>query len=132
MTRNIRLDAEALLQHSSWISVLARRLVRGEAEDLVQDTWLAALNRPPTSGVPLRPWLERVVRNLASKRLRGDRHRSDREFRAGGEGRELPPLPTPDELVARSEEQRAVEIDRPVRLGHIESAPIAESPRPQR
>ncbi|NOT31982.1 MAG: RNA polymerase subunit sigma, partial [Planctomycetes bacterium] len=38
---------------------LARQLVRGEAaaEDLVQETFLRALERPPVSATALRAWL---------------------------------------------------------------------------
>ena len=40
---------EDLLRHSAWVQALARTLVRDAdlAEDLVQETWLAALRRPP-------------------------------------------------------------------------------------
>lgn len=57
---------EELLEHAAWIRRLARRLVQGEAraDDLVQETWLAALRAAPRGG-PLRPWLARVARNFA-------------------------------------------------------------------
>ena len=42
------LDLESLLRHSDWLTSLARRLVvSSRADDLVQDTWLAALRNPP-------------------------------------------------------------------------------------
>lgn len=61
-----------LLAHSTWVRRLARSLVASEAdaEELVQDTWVAALRRPPVEGSPARPWLARVVRNLAARRWR--------------------------------------------------------------
>ncbi len=61
------LALEELLAQASWLRRLARRLVAGEdaAEDLVQETWLAALRHPPADGAA-RPWLARVARRLAS------------------------------------------------------------------
>lgn len=72
---------EALLEHAQWVTKLARDLVRDRhvAEDIVQETWLAFLRRPPGRGHALRPWLARVVRNQASMYLRGRGARSARE-----------------------------------------------------
>lgn len=63
---------EELLAHQDWIRRLARAIVadEGSAEDVVQDTWLAALRHPPATDRPLRPWLASVVRNFARQRLR--------------------------------------------------------------
>ena len=60
------ITAEQLLQHSQWAQSLARHLVgdAAEAEDLVQDAWMAALKGPPPEGA-IRPWLGGVMRNLA-------------------------------------------------------------------
>ena len=46
---------EDLLAHSQWARALARTLVRdaATAEDLVQETWVAALKRPPRADRPL-------------------------------------------------------------------------------
>ena len=68
---------EELLEHEGWVQGLARSLVHdpAAAEDLVQETWLAALRRPPMNDRPLRPWLGRVVRNFASERRRRDSRR---------------------------------------------------------
>ena len=53
---------ESLLEHSTWIRGLAAQLASdpGTADDLVQKTWLAALQRPPGSARDprsLRRWL---------------------------------------------------------------------------
>ncbi|MBI5432597.1 MAG: sigma-70 family RNA polymerase sigma factor [Planctomycetes bacterium] len=73
MTNSRPLDPEALLAEAAWVRALARSLVRGdEVDDLVQDTWTAALERRPdveTAG-GLRAWLGRVTRNLAIDRRR--------------------------------------------------------------
>ena len=57
-------------RNASWIRALAARLIsdEGGAEDLAQETWLAALQRSPSADRSLRPWLTRVARNLAAKR----------------------------------------------------------------
>jgi len=59
-------DLSELLSESAWLERLAYRLVRDAdlADELVQDTWLALLRKPPREGVPLRPWMVRVMKNL--------------------------------------------------------------------
>lgn len=72
---------EELLQHAGWLGALAASLVAdpASADDLVQDTYVAALKRPPSGGRELEPWLARVVRNFAKKRVRGEVRRTARE-----------------------------------------------------
>jgi RNA polymerase sigma-70 factor (ECF subfamily) len=74
-------DIAELLQHSSWIRRLARSLVRDDAaaDDLVQETWMAALRSPPRAGETVRPWLAEVLRNLLRARFRSDIRRTRRE-----------------------------------------------------
>ena len=61
----------ALLSHAEFVRRLARSLLHDEAaaEDVVQETYLAALVRPPrvTGEATARAWLARVVRNLSSE-----------------------------------------------------------------
>jgi DNA-directed RNA polymerase specialized sigma24 family protein len=88
---------ETLLAHRAWLRTLAARLVGpGLADDLVPETWLAALRRPPDPARAARPWLATVARRLA-RRL----SRSHGTRQAGVE----PPDPAPptDELLARVE-----------------------------
>ncbi len=61
-----------LLEHRAWVRRLAGSFVRDEAsvDDLEQETWLAALRRPPRREGALRGWLSRVVRGRASNALR--------------------------------------------------------------
>jgi RNA polymerase sigma-70 factor (ECF subfamily) len=82
-------DVSELLQHSAWIRHLARVLVRDEAlaDDLVQETWLAALRSPPRAGEPARPWLAEVLRNALRMRLRGEGRRRRREEASAGDAR---------------------------------------------
>ena len=76
-----RPDLDELLLHEAFVRRLARSLVGDEhqAEDLVQDTWVAALEHGPDMHV--RGWLGSVVRRIWSKELRGEerRHRRERE-----------------------------------------------------
>jgi len=61
-----------------------------DADDLVQETWLRALEHPPPDlAAPLRPWLARVAINLSRDALR-------RRRRRGYAGSWLP-SPVPDE-----------------------------------
>ncbi len=77
-------DWDALLAHTGWIRELARRLAAdaSSADDLVQRTWVAALERPPEAGTPIRRWLAVVLRNLARQDRRRDGRRASREFAA--------------------------------------------------
>lgn len=111
---------ETLLEHATWLRRLAAGLVgdRTVADDLVQDTWLAALTHPPDQSRSVRPWLARVVRNAARFRWRGDANRVAREAVAA-EGMETM-SPTSEELLARHELQQLLaklvgELDEPFR-----------------
>lgn len=101
-------DTEALLRESGWVRALAHRLAEDHqrADDLAQETLVAALQRPRAEGVPLRRWLAAVMRNLWRQERRGELRRVDREVRVSlpeADGAE----PTSD-LVARLEGHRAV------------------------
>ncbi len=60
---------------------LARGLVRSDAdaEDLVQDAWVAALRSPPDDERRLGGWLRRTLRNLAADRRLGEARRARHE-----------------------------------------------------
>ena len=62
------IDPAQLLEHAGWMKHLARSLVgEDQAEDVVQQVWLAGLQRPPSPGRGLRSWLAAVVRKNAAK-----------------------------------------------------------------
>ena len=85
----------------AWLRRLARALLRDQdAEDLVQDAWLAAAERPPAEDRPLRPWLGGLLRNLAKMRARARRRREAREAKAA---ELVEPATTPNDLVERVE-----------------------------
>lgn len=71
-------DLEAL---SRQLRALAQHLVHDSAaaDDLVQEAWLAALNRPPEQIAGLGAWLRVVLRNLAARRSRRELLRQDAE-----------------------------------------------------
>lgn len=65
------LEAEAR-SHERDLWALCYRMTgsAADAEDLVQETFLRALERRPSTDAPLKPWLVRVAMNLATDRLR--------------------------------------------------------------
>jgi RNA polymerase sigma factor (sigma-70 family) len=92
-----------LLEQRDWLRALARALVGAEeAEDLAQETWLAALRHPGDRAEP-RAWLAGIARNLAHGLRRSRGRRVEREQRAA----RAETLPSTDELVERLDtEQR--------------------------
>lgn len=80
------LDAEALLAESGWVRALVRQLIADEAQvdDVVQDTWVAALQRPPALDQRggLRAWLATVARNLSRRARRREAGRAHVEHAA--------------------------------------------------
>ena len=101
-----RVSVEELLGQSIWLRRLAGTLVAGEAaaEDLFQDVWLAALRHPPASDRPLRPWLGRVARNLASRFRRSMARRRANE----AEVRPAEPVRDASALTGEVEAQRVL------------------------
>lgn len=71
----------ALLEQTSWVQNLARRLVQdpSTADDLAQDTLVRALEERPDAQRSLRGWLATVMRSSLGKRRRGEGNRSARE-----------------------------------------------------
>ena len=102
-----RHSPETLLRHAAWLRRLARRLAHDDAtaDDLVQETWLAAVRRPPERPVAPRRWLARVLRNRVARRYRDDVHRVRREARVAHAER-VPP--SQEKLVLSAELQRHI------------------------
>lgn len=74
-------DPSCLLEHVGWVRELAQRLVRDPhaADDLTQETMLAAIeNRGEPTRSP-RAWLGRVLRNVLWEGVRQGRRRQARE-----------------------------------------------------
>jgi len=75
------IEQAALLAEVSWIRRLAGELVadRELAEDLVQETCVAALEHAPREHSKLRQWLAEVLRNALRQHARAQGRRSARE-----------------------------------------------------
>ncbi len=119
---SIALNAELLLAHSAWLKNLARALVVSddEIDDVVQQTYLQALTKPPRHTDNLRAWLAAIARNIVRSRSRSDTSRVSRELAVA------PPtaIEDPAEAIERAElRQRVVEavlaLDEPYRSSLI-------------
>ncbi len=99
------LDPRDLLDHADGMRRVALRLLRDEADadDVVQEALVRAVQSPPRDGMPLRPWLAVVTRNLAIDLIRSGSRRRHRE--QAQRERDLA-WPTPDQLVERTEAHR--------------------------
>lgn len=137
-----RTDVEWLLAQGAWMRSLARGLLGDSAlaEDVVQESYAAALTRGPRALGPdrerLRPWLAAVVGNLARRARGREALRSAVEER-GARAEATEPA---DDLVARMELQRALAeavlaLDEPYRsavlLRHVENLGAREIARRQ-
>jgi RNA polymerase sigma factor (sigma-70 family) len=100
------LDLDSLLAHDDFVRALARSLVAdaSAADDLAQETWLAALRRPPVAGTSPRSWLATVVRNVA-RRIERSRARRDARERLRTAAVQLP---STREVVEREAARRSV------------------------
>lgn len=104
-TPNEPATVEELLTHVGWLRALALGLTENsaDADDLVQNTWIAAQRRPPGARESLRPWFNKVARNSLRMRARSAERRRARE-QSTLETRDE--VPTPEALVAKAELQR--------------------------
>ncbi len=110
MHQEASIPLQDLLAHAPWARRLAQHLVSDQAaaDDLVQETWLAALRHPPSADRPARPWLRQVLANVARMRHRGEGRRSRREQAALSEPEAHPQPTSPEELLGRLEAHRLV------------------------
>src|SRR5262245_18452698 len=97
-------EFERLLTHSRWLTNLARSLVRdpAAADDLVQDTWHAALRHGDGRVTCERGWLASVLSNFARARVRSESARREREWSIAAPEA----IAGLDQLVVRAEAQR--------------------------
>lgn len=111
---------ESLLAEKEWIGALARQLVRcpQQADDLAQDTLLAAMEAQPSRIGSLRPWLATVLRNKARDGVRRTLRRSDHEANVAAEERQAPR--SPEDLLGEME------------MGEVLSSMVRELPAKER
>ena len=76
-------EMQALLDHQQWVQRLAQKLVSDPnvADDLAQETFLAALRAKGPPARSMRAWLGAVLRNLLWERMRSEDRRATREKR---------------------------------------------------
>jgi RNA polymerase sigma-70 factor (ECF subfamily) len=124
-----RPTVEALLSHVEWVKRLARLLVADaqDAADVEQETWRAALERPPRHAGQLKRWLAAVTRNVARKLARSRTTREQHESALLGS----PVASTPRgssasgalEVTARAEMHRRV-VDAVLGLDELYRVPL--------
>lgn len=101
-----QLRAEELLAHAGWVRALVRELVADDSrvDDIVQQAWLAALERRPVHVLRPRAWLAGVIRNLIRENRRSEARRRRREERSA----QPEQLPSAETLVEKAELQKRV------------------------
>ena len=111
-------SAELLLKDIAWLKGLATTLAndRDDADDLVQEAWIAAWRRQPDASRPMRAWLTKVIRDLAGMKRRSDRRRAERHALTDV----TQVAAAPDELVAQIRLHKllvdlVLELDEPYR-----------------
>lgn len=92
------------LEDVAWVRALARSLAADAhlADDIAQDTLIAAWTHARDGGAPSRGWLAQVARNFLRQSARLSRHRSERDSAAARSER----LPPADDALAQLESQR--------------------------
>ncbi|MCK6446416.1 MAG: sigma-70 family RNA polymerase sigma factor [Planctomycetes bacterium] len=110
--------AHEFVHHERFLRALARKLVHDQdlADDVVQDTWLAALQHPPRARETVRAWLARVTYNRAIQSFRARERRERREMHTA----RSETLPSPTDDLEREQARRLVvealaRIDEPYR-----------------
>jgi RNA polymerase sigma-70 factor (ECF subfamily) len=97
-------DLRRLLENGTWVRRLAARLLWDESltDDILQEVWITALERPPSKPAALRAWLRTVVRSLClrANRALGRRKRIERGTERAAE------VPSAEEVEDRLESQR--------------------------
>src|SRR3569623_1807864 len=100
-------DVAEILGEAEWLTRLARSLTgsAADADDVVQDTFAAALRLPPAPARPVRPWLRRVATNFGLMRHRG---RGRRDAREAVLAQITEPIRTPEQLLERARIERTL------------------------
>lgn len=105
---------ERLLAEAPFVHRLARSLVGDDADDVVQQAYLHALQQAPASIRDPRTWLSAVVRNLVADWRRRRMRRERREASVA-----IPEVPSSAELLAVEEARRALITAVDALPGHL-------------
>ncbi len=112
-------DLKRLLAQAGWIRRLAANLIHdpGTADDVAQETLLAAMKESPEPKATRRGWLAGTVRNRAKARWRSEQRRAKRELAVG---RKRGHAPSTADVAERVEAQRHLAqailvLDDPIR-----------------
>ncbi len=112
------LNIEAMLEHSSWMRSFARSLVfdQSKVDDVVQETWLAAIKTPTNRIQNPKAWLSGVVRHTVFDFGKAESRRAKREQLAAKEEA----LPSTADLAEQVSVQRKIaglvlELEEPYR-----------------
>ncbi len=97
-------DLQRLLDEEPFVRDLARQLVAGEADEVVQRTWLRAVQQGGAGVDKPRHWLARILRNVVANLRRDHRRRTTRERAAAVTDL----VPSSQELAQREESRRAL------------------------
>lgn len=100
------LDEQAVVGQTAALRLMVRALLHDDdaADDVVQETWFAAMRRPPRAGFEAGAWLRGIARNVIRHLRRGDARRSAREAGAARPDRS----PGSAEVVTKIERLREV------------------------
>ncbi|HZN38069.1 MAG TPA: sigma-70 family RNA polymerase sigma factor [Planctomycetota bacterium] len=96
---------QRLMDEAPYVRLLARQLVAEEADDVVQQTWLQAIQHGGDRVVSPRAWLAQIVRNVATSLHRG-RARQRREQQTDGADGDEDLVPSSAELMQLEEQRR--------------------------
>jgi len=99
-------DVRELAASHDFVRRLAHSLVfdQDRVDDVVQDAWLAALQRPPRDRGAAPTWFFRVLQNVARRRARDEARRRNRERSAAA----AEALPSVQDVVAQEQQRRRV------------------------
>ena len=107
-------DLRGLLENGSWVRRLAVRLLHDQsiADDVLQEVWITAIQKPPSKPEALRAWLGTVVRSLCLRANRSLQRRRCLETK----GKKESSAPSPQDVEERLESQRRLlEVVRALR-----------------
>ena len=107
---------DAVLRELDGLRALARALAHGDADadDLIQEAAVIALEHPPQLDRPVRPWLATVLRNRRRMDVRADERRRRREH-AVAEDDSAEPASLDRARVLERLSRALVELDEPFR-----------------